>query len=271
MIVVGSKKHSLFIEEGRHDGVENGVGFTRAGRALDIGHRVFHGIVDGQQLVHVDPLVDQGDGAGLPGPGAFQQIPEKRLDGHGNPVLPVQFQNGLVFLVQVQGNVHAQADDIRHIVHQGILSAGVPIDAVLDPLLVSGKVPYQFVILRVQISADALRGTVHRKLRAHGDLLVRAQHPPLDVQIQAAVGQHMQSPGQMDAQHVHGKLLQPKGAVPALRLAGLVLKLFHDLPKLLLAEFIDLPHQPFPVQIADQLKIRYIGSGIQTVAHLQIA
>ena len=81
----------------------------------------------------------------------------------------------------------------------------------------------------------------------------------------------MQSPGQMDAQHVHGKLLQPKGAVPALRLAGLVLKLFHDLPKLLLAEFIDLPHQPFPVQIADQLKIRYIGSGIQTVAHLQIA
>ena len=48
VIVIGSKKYRLFVEKGSDDGVEDGIGLPCAGRALDVGHRVLHGIVDGQ-------------------------------------------------------------------------------------------------------------------------------------------------------------------------------------------------------------------------------
>ena len=57
VIVVGGEKHGLFIEKCGQQGIENGIGLACSRRPLDIGYGVFHGIVDGKELIQIDASV----------------------------------------------------------------------------------------------------------------------------------------------------------------------------------------------------------------------
>ena len=80
-------------------------------------------------------------------------------------------------------------------------------DTVLDFLLIPFKIIQQFVLICIQVSADILFGLPIAEFRAHRDVILRPQDALLHVQLQLAAGQHVQPPGRVDAQHVHGKLL----------------------------------------------------------------
>ena len=51
VVVIGSEKNRLLIEESGHNGIDDSIGLAGAGRALDIGSGIFHGVVDRQKLV----------------------------------------------------------------------------------------------------------------------------------------------------------------------------------------------------------------------------
>ena len=57
MVVVAGKKHRALVEKRRRQRVDDGVGLAGARRALHVGQRVAHGVVDGQQLVQIDLVV----------------------------------------------------------------------------------------------------------------------------------------------------------------------------------------------------------------------
>ena len=54
MIIIGNEKHGSLIEKSRNNGIDNRVCLARAGRPLNICQGIFHGIVDGQKLIHIN-------------------------------------------------------------------------------------------------------------------------------------------------------------------------------------------------------------------------
>ena len=101
MVVIGGEQHCPLVEKGRDDGVDDGIGLACARRALDVGYGVFHGVVDGQELVQIDLAVQQGKGIALPPDRAVQQVAEKGPDGHRRPLLADHLDDRLVFPVEV--------------------------------------------------------------------------------------------------------------------------------------------------------------------------
>ena len=117
MIVIRRKKHCLFIKKCGHNRIDDSAGLACARRSLNICHRIFHGIMYCQQLIQIHPVVGQGDGVFLPSDRPAQQVAKKGFYRNSHFVLLVHLKDCLVFLMQIQHNIHAQTNDIRHVVH----------------------------------------------------------------------------------------------------------------------------------------------------------
>lgn len=76
MVVVAGKKHRSLVEKRRRQRVDDGVGLAGARRALHVGQRAAHGVVDGQQLVQIDLVVQQRQRVGLAA--ARPAVPSRR-------------------------------------------------------------------------------------------------------------------------------------------------------------------------------------------------
>ena len=74
----------------------------------------------------------------------------------------------------------------------------------------------KFIFVCIQISADALYGAVNGVFRADGNVLVRTEYLPLYVQSKTTVGQYIQALIGVDAEYIHGHLLNGQTAVGAL-------------------------------------------------------
>ncbi len=269
MIVVGDKKHCPAVKERRGYGIDYGVGLARAGRPLNVCHRIPHGIVDGQKLVQIDLSVHQHDGITLDPSGTVQQVSEKRLYGHRHPILLVHFEDSLILRMQIQRNIHAQPDYVGHVVNPAD-SRGMFHHPVLDDLLISLKVLQKLIIIRVQKFADILPHLPAAVFRTDCDLLRRPQDPALHVQLQHTAGQHIKPLVRMDAQHIHGQPLNGQSAVPAPLFVHPKLKILHHCLELLVVQHIALSLKALPVQIAHQRKVPTVGNRVHAAAHLQI-
>ena len=83
----------------------------------------------------------------------------------------VHMDNRLVFLVQIQKDIHAKANHIGHVVYrQRPAGAG---NRILDLLLVPLKIPEKFVILCIQKFPHVLLHPIQRKFRANNYFIVR--------------------------------------------------------------------------------------------------
>ena len=65
MVVVGGEQHGLVVEICRDNGIQYRIGLASAGRALYVGHRIVHGIINGKQLVKIHLSVEQCYGRDL--------------------------------------------------------------------------------------------------------------------------------------------------------------------------------------------------------------
>jgi hypothetical protein len=74
----------------------------------------------------------------------------------------------------------------------------------------------------------------------------------------------------VDAEHVHGKLLDGKPGGFFLFFLRPPLEIPDDGTKLLLVQRIALPPEALPVQVADQGKVRMVGHRVHAVAHFQV-
>ncbi len=183
MVIIRRKQHRALIEKGRHDGVDDGIRLPRARRSLNISYRILHGVVDRQQLIHIDVPVDQRNRIGSRPSGPLQQISEKGPDRHRHFLFPIQLHNGLIFFMQIQRNIRFQPDNIRHVVHIAAAPGHPPHDTVLDPFLIRLEIRKQLVLITVQKPTDALFcHELHRtpspllfdsKLRTDRDLFLR--------------------------------------------------------------------------------------------------
>ena len=59
MIVVRHEQHRASVKKRGGNRIDNRVGLTGARRALDIGQRIFHRIVDGKELIQIHPVIDK--------------------------------------------------------------------------------------------------------------------------------------------------------------------------------------------------------------------
>ncbi len=149
--------------------MDNGVGLASARWPLYVSHRVLHGIVHSQKLIQIDLATQKGNGIFLPPDGTVQQIPEKCLDRHCLFPLVHHLDNSCVFPVEVQRNIHSQANDIGHVIYSHDLP-GVPHDTIFDLLLVLLKISQKAIFLPVQIFPDALLVLPKTVFRTDGNL-----------------------------------------------------------------------------------------------------
>ena len=125
-------------------------------------------------------------------------------------------------------------------------------DAVLDFLLIPLKIAQELVLVPVQVSADVLLSLPVAEFRADGDVLLRAQETAFHVQLELAAGQHIKPPGGMDAEYVHGQLLDGEPGGLFLFFLRPPLEIPDNGAELLPVQRIALPGKALPVQVTNQ-------------------
>ena len=208
VIVIRCEKHCLLVKKRSDYGIHNGAGLACAGRPLNIGEGMLHGIVDGKELIQIDPPVQKGDRIIRSASRLPEQLSEEGPDGHGGLSLLIHFENGRIFLMQVQDQITAKGNQIGHIVHAVYLFIGVR-DPVLDQLPVLFNIRKKFIILRIQKFPYALLIPVYGKFRADRNPLVLPQCPARHIQPQSPIGQHIQSLPGVYTQDIERKLSDP--------------------------------------------------------------
>ncbi len=108
----------------------------------------------------------------------------------------------------------------------------------------------KLVLIRIQITADALCGAVYGVLRADGNVLVRAQDTPFYIQAETAVCQDIQALVGVDTQDVHGQLLDGNTSVGAVFFCFL-LKIGDNHAELLVAQLVKFIPEAVAVKVAD--------------------
>ena len=116
MVVVGCKQYRTLIEESRHDGVHDGIGFTGSRRPLNVGQRIPHGVVDGKELVQVYLPIHQGQRVLFPPHRPLQVFPKECLYWRCDFSTVIHIQDGSILVLQIQGTVESDGDHIGHVI-----------------------------------------------------------------------------------------------------------------------------------------------------------
>ncbi len=269
VIVIRHKQHGLFIEKGRDNGVDYGAGFSGSRRPLDIGNGIFHGVIDGQKLVQIHLLFCKYHRIRLSPAGSAHHFTKKCLNGGCHFLFLIHVCDSLIFFVQIQYNIHAQTNQVRHVIYAHSLSA-VVCNTFLNLFLILLKLLQQFIFLPVQKFPHIFFYSVQGVFGADNNLIVRPQNPLLYIKLQLPVSQHIQSPGRGNAEYVYGKLLYFQLSFPVSLFRGFVLELFHNHTELVFIQQILFSPEALPVQIPYQFKIGIIRNRIHAVAQLQI-
>ena len=263
MVVVAGKKHRALVEKRRRQRVDDGVGLAGARRALHVGQRVAHGVVDGQQLVQIDLVVQQRQRVGLAaarlGGHLAEEGPQRGGGRLAGGVLE-HSKDAAVLMLQVHGAVAADGDEVGQVIdpHPRV-AAG---DAVLDGLGVLRELVQQRIVVGIQKLMDAQLAAVDGELPADDRLRLGPQGTLFHVEPQRAVGQHVQPlPGQAGAGGVLAAVLDP-ALEPAHQLTELVVG---QLQRVLL-----IIGKAVGVNLMDQAVVGLVGRGVQPVAGGQI-
>ncbi len=65
MIVIRRKQHGFLIKKGSYDRIDYGIRLAGSRRSLNIGNRIFHGVINCQKLIQIDILINQCNGISL--------------------------------------------------------------------------------------------------------------------------------------------------------------------------------------------------------------
>ena len=192
MVIVRGQKHRLLVEKRRQYRIEDRIGLSRSGRPLDISHRIFHGIVDRQQLVQIQSLVQEGEGDRPAPPGTVQQFSEKCFYGNGHLPFAVHLQDPVILFMEIHRQIHTQSDQVGQIVHDRLPACRTR-QRILDLLLISLKIIQKLIVFRIQKPPDTLHISAHRKFPADRDIFIRPEASLFHVQPHPAVSKHIQS------------------------------------------------------------------------------
>ena len=192
MVIVRGQKHRLLVEKCRQYRIEDRIGLSRSGRPLDISHRIFHGIVDRQQLVQIQSLVQEGEGDRPAPPGTVQQFSEKCFYGNGHLPFAVHLQDPVILFMEIHRQIHTQSDQVGQIVHDRLPACRTR-QRILDLLLISLKIIQKLIVFRIQKPPDTLHISAHRKFPADRDIFIRPEASLFHVQPHPAVSKHIQS------------------------------------------------------------------------------
>ena len=108
VVVAGNEKNCTFIEECRYDGVHNGVRLTCSRRPLNVGQRVFHGIVDCQKLVEIHFPVQKCYWILFAPDRTLNELPKKRMYRGSDLVLVIHLHDSGILVIKVQRKIKAQ-------------------------------------------------------------------------------------------------------------------------------------------------------------------
>ena len=274
MVVVAGKKHRALVEKRRRQRVYDGVGLAGARRALHVGQRIAHGVVDGQQLVQIDLVVQQRQRVGLAaarlGGHLAEEGPQRGGGRLAGGVLE-HSKDAAVLMLQVHGAVAADGDEVGQVIdpHPRV-AAG---DAVLDGLGVLRELVQQRIVVGIQKLMDAQLAAVDGELPADDRLRLGPQGALFHVEPQRAVGQHVQPlPG------VNTDKIQPQrgqagaGGVPVAVLDP-ALEPAHQLTELVVGQLqrvLLIIGKAVGVNLMDQAVVGLVGRSVQPVAGGQI-
>ena len=273
VVVVGGEQHGPLVEKGGDQRVDDGVGLAGAGRPLHIGQRVTHRAVDSQQLVEVDPPVEQRQRERLAPARAGGHLAKKSADRRGRAGLPVRsvavikIKDAAVLIIQIHMHIPPDRDKIGHIVDAPKLGI-VGGDPVLDPFKVLFQMIEQVIVLGVQKLPQADLVALDCEFAAENDLVPGAQFPLFDVQHQRPVRQHIQTSGRVYADEVEPQLLDVQ--LPAGRALGALLEVFHNLAELRIVQGQPTARKGIAVQVPDQGVVCLVGHAVQPVAGGQV-
>ena len=107
------------LKKRRRQRVDDGVGLAGARRALHVGQRVAHGVVDGQQLVQIDLVVQQRQRVGLAAARLGGHLAEEGPQRGGHRLaggILEHSKDAAVLMLQVHGAVAADGDEVGQVI-----------------------------------------------------------------------------------------------------------------------------------------------------------
>ena len=117
MIVVGGKQHCPVIIKGGKNRIDDGHRLAGAGRPLDIGEGIAHGMVHRQQLIQIDLPAQERHRHCFCLSWPLCQLTEEGSHRHCDPLLIIHGKNAFIFRRQVEQAVSGNLENIGHIIH----------------------------------------------------------------------------------------------------------------------------------------------------------
>ena len=117
MIIIGYKQNCPFIEKSSHDRIYNSIRFSCSWWSLNIRYRIFHSIMNCQQLIQIHIFIQQCHRICACSSWSFQQISKKCFHRYRDFPGLIHFYNRLILFMKIKWNFRLKPNQIWHIIY----------------------------------------------------------------------------------------------------------------------------------------------------------